>query len=37
MGGRHQTAKGTDPMMGVVVLITLLILATVIVLALAGY
>ena len=37
MGGRHETAKRTDPTMGAVVLILLLILATVMVLALAGY
>jgi hypothetical protein len=37
MGGRHETPRGTDPMMGVAALILLLILATVIMLALAGY
>lgn len=36
MGGRHESPKGTDPVMGVIILALLLILAAVILLALAG-
>lgn len=36
MGGRHESPKDTDPVMGVIILALLLILAAVILLALAG-
>jgi hypothetical protein len=36
MGGRHESPKGTDPVMGVIILALLLILAAVVLPALAG-